>query len=82
MTIMDALNNIATYNVEITCRNMRTLDPCRKEYVPFRSLLAAKEFATKAADCIDVCNVDVVDTTTGEIMWYRLEDGETYEAEV
>lgn len=80
MTIINALNNTATYTVTITCRNMRTFDPCRKEYVTYRSLFAAKEFATKVADCVDVCNVDVMDNTTGEIMWYKSENGEIYEA--
>lgn len=81
MTIINALNNIATYTVTITCLNMRTLDPCRKETVEFRSLFAAKEFATKVNRCVDVSNVDVVDNSTGEIMWCTMGD-EIYEAKL
>lgn len=68
------------YSVNVDVRNMETGNILRKDTIMYHSLDAAKTAAKRIAQCIDVANVEVMDENTGEIMWYQLVNGETYEA--
>lgn len=62
------------YNIEITILNIQTYTT-HKENVKFCSRWAARQMARKYADCMDVTNVEVVDTETGELILHLNADG-------
>ena len=63
------------YNVELSVKNMRTGEVCRKEIVPYYSLWSARRWAREVVQCADIANVDIINTETGELMLCLAEDG-------
>ena len=59
-----------------TCENIQTARHIY--YGSFAALYMGKQFAS----CMDVISVDVVNMETGELLYYKLECGEIYEAEI
>lgn len=60
------MNNIFEVNVTTTAEEVHSMNVF--------GLMEAVSFANASATCINVTNVDVIDTMTGEVM-YLIQDG-------
>lgn len=68
------------YNVEVTVKNILNWAE-HKETIRFKSLFAARHMAKKYFECADVIAVEVIDQTTGEIMYAHEVGKDEYDAE-
>ena len=67
------------YEVKVNYVNMESGTVFEKK-IHFASDFSAKFIAKNYAKCEDVVSVEVMDTMTGEIIYYHYADGDEYEA--
>ena len=63
------------YNVDLAMGNGIDMIVTRVEHILFHSRWAARQYARKVIECIDVYHVTIIDNETGEIVLELNNDG-------